>query len=71
MPTLAQAKRTIAKRVRARRLDLGLSQEQFAERADLDVRHVQKIEAGESNATLETLLKVSRALGMSLRDLVA
>ena len=70
MATLTQAKRTIAKRVRARRRELDLSQEQFAEKADLDVRHVQKIEAAEINMTLETLVKVANALKMTIGELV-
>jgi transcriptional regulator with XRE-family HTH domain len=69
--TLAQVKKTIAKRVRARRADLGLSQEQLAEVAVLDPRHIQKIEAAESNMTLETILKVAKALKMSGSDLIA
>lgn len=70
MATVAQAKRIIAKRVRARRAELDLSQEGLAEKAELDVRHIQKIEAAESNATLETLCKVATALKMSLSELV-
>lgn len=71
MATVSQAKRTIARRVRARRADLHLSQEQVAERADLDVRHVQKIEAAESNMTLETLCKLATALRLALSELVS
>lgn len=71
MATVAQAKRAIARRVRSRRAELGLSQEGLAERAELDVRHIQKIEASESNATLETLCKLATALKMNLGELLA
>jgi transcriptional regulator with XRE-family HTH domain len=40
---------------------LGLTVEAAAERANLDRRHWQKVEAGETNATLRTLARLSRA----------
>jgi transcriptional regulator with XRE-family HTH domain len=43
---------------------LGLTVEIAAERADLDRRQWQRIEAGEANATLRTLAGLSRALGV-------
>ena len=55
--------------MRRRRIGLGLTQEDFAERANLDVRHVQKIEAGDVNLTLRTLSVVAKALRLSMRDL--
>jgi len=69
--TVAQVKKSLAKRVRSRRADLAISQEALAEMADLDVRHIQKIEAAESNATLETLCKLANALRVSIGELVA
>lgn len=71
MATLAQIQRTLAKRVRLRRKALGLSQEQLAERATLDVRHVQKIEAADINMTLATLCKISSALRLPITDLLS
>lgn len=64
-----RARRTVASNVRRRRIGLGLTQEDFAEHANLDVRHVQKIEAGDVNLTLRTLSVVAKALRLSLRDL--
>ena len=64
-----RARRTVASNVRRRRIGLGLTQEDFAERANLDVRHVQKIEAGDVNLTLRTLSVVAKALRLSMRDL--
>lgn len=69
--SFTQAKRTIARRVRARRSELGLSQEDVAGAADMDVRHIQKIEAGEVNLTLQTLCKVAKALRLSVAELLS
>lgn len=45
--------------------------ERLAELADLSPRHVQKVEAGEGNPTLTTIVKLAYALGVDLRDLFA
>ena len=70
MASAAWARKTIAKRVRARRAELGYSQERLAEAAGLDVRHVQKIEAATSNMTLETLCKIASALKIRLVEVL-
>lgn len=48
--------------VRRERLAKGLTQEQLAELADLHLRSVQKIEAGEINLLLPTIIRIKRAL---------
>ena len=48
--------------VRRERYAKGLTQEQLAELADLNIRTVQKIEAGDINILLTTLLRIQRAL---------
>lgn len=63
------AKRLIA-RVKQLRQANGLTQEQFAERAGLDYKYYQHVEAGRSlNLGLETLLKLARGCGWELRQL--
>ncbi len=47
---------------RAARENAGLTLEEVAHRAGMHVRHWQKIEAGEVNATLRTLARVADAL---------
>lgn len=49
-----------------KRLAYPLTQEQLAERAQIDWRHLQKIEAGTCNATLATWEKLATALDMPL-----
>src|SRR5919199_5847457 len=61
---------TLARRVRACRRDLGLTQEELADRAGLNPRHVQKIEAGELNVTIGTLSALAIALGVTITDLI-
>lgn len=41
----------------------GVTQERLAELADLNIRTLQKIEAGETNILLTTVLRLQRALG--------
>ncbi|MEN9841906.1 MAG: hypothetical protein RL376_1706 [Verrucomicrobiota bacterium] len=58
-------------RVKQIRLARGLTQEQFAECANLDPKYYQHAEAGRKpNPELETLLKLSNACGLKLCDLL-
>ena len=50
-------------KVRRLRLDAELTQSALAERLGLEVRTVQKFEAGEINVPLATLHRIRRALG--------
>ena len=58
-------------RVKQIRLARGLTQEQFAECADLDPKYYQHAEAGRKpNPGLETLLKLSKGCGLKLSELL-
>jgi transcriptional regulator with XRE-family HTH domain len=48
----------------------GMTQEQLAERADIDRSFVQKIEAGSSTPTVEVLVRLRRALKCQWGDLL-
>ncbi len=48
--------------VRRERTARGLTQEQLAERVNLNIRTVQKIEAGQVNILLTTVVRFQRAL---------
>jgi transcriptional regulator with XRE-family HTH domain len=50
------------KRVRSLRRAQGLTEEQLAEAADLNPRTVQKIEAGQINILVTTLVRIQSAL---------
>jgi transcriptional regulator with XRE-family HTH domain len=53
---------TLGANVRRERISRGLTQEQLAELADLHLRTLQKIEAGEINLLVTTVLRIKRAL---------
>lgn len=69
------AKEAILKRFgetfRAERLKAGLSQEELANRAGLDRTYVGGVERGERNVSLVNLVRLARALGISVADLLA
>ncbi len=63
-------RKRIARNVKARRLQRGMTLAVAAERAGVHWRHWQKIEAVEVNLTVETLAKLARALGVEARALL-
>ena len=54
--------RRLGANVRRARLARGLTQEQLAERAELSLRNIQRIEAGQLDILVTTFLRVRRAL---------
>lgn len=50
--------------VRRQRLKVGLTQEQLAEAADLDLTFVQRIERGKTNVGVVVLVKLADVLGV-------
>lgn len=48
-----------------------LTQEMLAEKADLSISYIKQIESGNEfkNVTLTSMLKLSKALGITVRDL--
>lgn len=56
--------------VREKRLDLGISQEELAERADLHFTYVSSTERGERNISLANISKLAKALGVCMKDLM-
>ena len=56
--------------VRAARKELGLSQTELAQKADVSIKTVSGIERGVENSSLRLLFKVAKALGVTFVDLV-
>jgi transcriptional regulator with XRE-family HTH domain len=56
--------------VRRQRSTRDISQEKLAERVDLNIRNVQRIEAGEINILITTARRIKNALGCSWDDLM-
>ena len=60
----------IGKRLRGLRESRGWSQEELAEKSDLDPTYIGGIERGRRNPSLVSLVKLARALKISLPDLL-
>ena len=60
----------LGERIRSFRKEKNFSQEALAERADLHHNYIGELERGEKAATIDTLLKIAKALGVRVRDLV-
>jgi len=60
---------TFGKNLREIRKAKELSQEKLAEMADLHPRALQKIEAGDVNVTLSTILRLQKVLGCTWESL--
>ena len=50
-------------------MSAGLTQEKLAEKADISLRYVQQLEAGQRNPSIATLVRLRKALGCSYDDL--
>lgn len=57
-------------RVRAARLELGLSQEELAHRAESNRTYISDIERGTRNPTIEVVDRIARALSVSMGALL-
>ena len=67
---LSDATAEFGKRVRRRRNDLGLTQEDLGHRAGLHWTFVGQVERGRRNITLHNILKLAAALDTDAGDLV-
>lgn len=56
--------------VRARRLELDLSQEALADLAEIDRSHMGKIERGERNVTFLNIVRIAKAMNCRPSDLL-
>ena len=57
------------KRVAELRKNAGYSQEQFAFKRDVDRTYIGTIERGEKSPTLNTIVKIANALGITKSEL--
>jgi transcriptional regulator with XRE-family HTH domain len=61
-PKIERVRATLGKNIRHFRRAQGLSQHAVSARAGLYPRHVQKVESGQCNATVDTLTPIAVAL---------
>ena len=69
-PELAAELERFGANIRRQRNAQNLTQEKLAELADLNIRTVQKIEAGELNVLITTAIRLQRALKCSWERLL-
>ena len=63
-------RKILGETIRFRRKKARISQERLAEKADLHHNFLGEIERGEKAATIDTLVKIAKALGIRARDLL-
>lgn len=61
-PPLSSATAEFGRRVRERRLELGLSQEALADRSDLHWTYFGQVERGQVNISLHNIIKIAGAV---------
>jgi transcriptional regulator with XRE-family HTH domain len=62
--------KTFGGNVRRLRNEAGITQEKLAEMADLNIRTVQKIEAGQTNILVTTVARIQSALSCEWHELM-
>jgi transcriptional regulator with XRE-family HTH domain len=69
-PSVSEAARVLGERVRTRRHELGLSQEGLAEHSALHWSFIGRIERGQSNLTLNNIVRLAEVLDVDPSDLL-
>jgi transcriptional regulator with XRE-family HTH domain len=70
MSASQQHRRLLGETVRVKRKKAGLTQEKLAEKADLSTIFISRVERGKESPSVDSLVKIARALGARVRDLV-
>jgi ribosome-binding protein aMBF1 (putative translation factor) len=70
VPQTRNVYKIVGEAIRAERLKAGLSQEQLAEKSNLARNYIGNIERAEKRISLETLVRVAKALNVRLESLV-
>ncbi|HVU09607.1 MAG TPA: helix-turn-helix transcriptional regulator [Verrucomicrobiae bacterium] len=65
-----KAHKKIGENIRRFRKERGMTQEKLAEKANLHSVYISQVERADRAVTIETLLKITKALGIKLRDVV-
>ena len=70
MPSNHPELREFGRRVRERRLELKLSQEELAERAELHRTYISSLEQGRRNVAVHNVVRLAEALDIDPAELV-
>jgi transcriptional regulator with XRE-family HTH domain len=65
-----QHRKILGETIRASRKKIGMSQERLAEKAELHHNYIGEVERGEKAATIDTLIKIAKALRVRPRELL-
>ncbi len=60
----------IGAKIRKKRLSKGLTMMDLSFESDIDYRQIGRIERGETNFTIKTLLRICQSLNCSLRNII-
>jgi len=71
MPATPKHRRFLGEAIRTHRKEAQFSQERLAEKADLSTVFISRVERGKESPSVDSLVKIARALGVRVRDLVA
>lgn len=71
MPHLPKHRRVLGARIRQFRKAADFSQEKLAEVADLHPVYIGNVERGEENISIDSLVRIARALKVTVRELAA
>jgi transcriptional regulator with XRE-family HTH domain len=63
-------RRIVGQKIRAYRKQARMSQEKLAEKADLSYKYLGEVERGYVNISLDSLMRIAKALKVKVRDLV-
>ena len=69
MPKKREILKRFGSRVRELRLEMELSQENFAAKCDLDRTYLGSVERGERNIALRNIEKIAKAFAISVSEL--
>lgn len=67
---IEEYKIALAKRIKALRLEKNMTQEELAEKMGTNHTHVVRMEKGNQDLRISSLLKISQAFGIELGELV-
>jgi transcriptional regulator with XRE-family HTH domain len=71
MSASQQHRRVLGETLRALRSKASFSQEALAEKADLSAIFINRVERGKESPSVDSLVKLAKALKVRVRDLVA
>ena len=70
MPATSHHRHLLGEAIRSQRKAREFSQERLAEKADLSTVFISRVECGKESPSIDSLVKIARALGVRVRDLV-